>query len=88
MLIDAGSPARSAGRLRRPFSRNDARDHPLTANQVASVHDWIITTREVTVTDEPRTYTRQGKRSAHWRSCSPPIPASGPQSCRASTCKT
>ncbi|QRY51402.1 tyrosine-type recombinase/integrase [Mycolicibacterium septicum] len=40
---------------------------PLSANQVASVVDWIATTREVTVAErdaegveQPRTYTRQG----------------------------
>lgn len=52
---------RTTKRSAQPFKH-----HPLTANQVASVHDWIITTREVTVTDEhtgqPRTYTRQGNQ--------------------------
>jgi integrase len=35
---------------------------PLTANQIASVVDWIATTREVTATDSgtTRKYTRQG----------------------------
>lgn len=36
--------------------------HPLTANQVASVFDWISTTRQITVTEDgkTRTYTRAG----------------------------
>ncbi|WP_210687361.1 site-specific integrase [Mycolicibacterium sp. GESEQ-9] len=48
---------RTTKRSAQPFKH-----HPLTANQVASVHDWIITPREVTVTerDSTRTYTRQG----------------------------
>lgn len=46
MPIDVGSPARWLAVCAGRSSRIDARDHPLTANQVASVHDWIITTRE------------------------------------------
>ncbi|WP_232783645.1 hypothetical protein [Mycobacteroides franklinii] len=40
--------------------------HPLTINQVASVFDWMPTTRQVTVTvtvtedGKTRTYTRAG----------------------------
>lgn len=36
--------------------------HPLTINQVASVFDWMPTTRQVTVTEDgkTRTYTRAG----------------------------
>ncbi|MBF9317004.1 tyrosine-type recombinase/integrase [Mycobacteroides chelonae] len=36
--------------------------HPLTANQVAAVYDWIATTRQITVTEDgkTRTYTRAG----------------------------
>ncbi len=35
--------------------------HPLTANQVASVFDWISTTRQITVKEDgkTRTYIRQ-----------------------------
>ncbi|WP_231737551.1 tyrosine-type recombinase/integrase [Mycobacterium sp. IS-1742] len=53
---------RAADHGRQPFKHR-----PLTANQVASVVDWIATTRDVTIRErnaegvlERRTYTRQG----------------------------
>lgn len=51
---------RTTKRSAQPFKH-----HPLTANQVASVVDWIATSREVTVQasapgERSRTYTRQG----------------------------
>lgn len=53
---------RASASGKKPFAH-----HPLTANQVAAVHDWIATTRQMTVTERnadgtkrTRTYTREG----------------------------
>lgn len=55
----------ASGRRRttkRPNGKPPFKHHPLTANQVASVFDWISTTHQITVIEDgkTRTYTRAG----------------------------